>query len=115
MLLDQISLIAWKTNNNIRTETGEILDFNKYRVMYDVYCDRAPLICCMKAAQIGFTTYEILKSAHECYTEGQDLIYVLPTADDVKKFSGGKTNKMIAQNPSLQAWTADKDSIEQKQ
>lgn len=114
-ILSQLSLMAFIQENGIRTESGEILDFNKYRFMYDVYCDRSPLICCMKAAQIGFTTYEIIKSAHECKNDGIDLIYVLPTMDDVRKFSGGKTNKMISQNPVLQSWTKDKDSIEQKQ
>lgn len=115
MLLDQLSVISWINNNSIRTETGDVLDFSKYRFMYDIYCDRSPLMVCMKAAQIGFTTYEILKTAHECKNEKIDIIYVLPTADDVKKFSGGKTNKMIAQNPGLKEWTKDKDSIEQKQ
>lgn len=66
-------------------------------------------------AQIGFTTYQILKSAHQCKFDKIDLIYVLPTADDVKKFSGGKTNKILAQNPIMQTWTKDKDSVEQKQ
>lgn len=115
MILEQISLLAWIQNNGIKTESGETLDFKKYRFMFDVYADRSPLICCMKAAQIGFTTYEILKSAHECKNDKIDLIYVLPTMDDVKKFSGGKTNKMIAQNPIMQSWTKDKDSVEQKQ
>lgn len=115
MILEQLSVLAWINNNSIRTETGDVLDFKKYRFMYDVYADRSALMCCMKCAQIGFTTYEILKTAHECKNDGIDIIYVLPTADDVKKFSGGKTNKMISQNPVLQAWTKDKDSIEQKQ
>ncbi len=115
MLLDQISIHSWVQNNEIRTETGELLDFKKYRFMYDIYADRSRLITCMKCAQIGFTTYEILKTAHECKNDGIDIIYVLPTADDVKKFSGGKTNKIIAQNPILQSWTRDKDSVEQKQ
>lgn len=83
--------------------------------MFDIYADRSPLLVCMKAAQIGFTTFEILKTAHECKFEKQDIIYVLPTADDVKRFSGGKTNKIIAQNPILSTWTKDKDSVEQKQ
>lgn len=114
MLLDQISVHSWIQNNHIRTETGDILDFHKYKFMYDVYADRSPLICCMKCAQIGFTTYEILKTAHDAKNKKIDILYVLPTADDVKRFSGGKTNKIINQNPILQEWTEDKDSIEQK-
>ncbi len=114
-LLEQASLHAFIALNGVRTETGDILDFKKYRFMFDLYSDRSPLIVCMKAAQIGFTTFEILKTAHECRFEKYDIIYVLPTADDVKKFSGGKTNKILAQNPLMAAWTKDKDSIEQKQ
>lgn len=115
MILEQLSVMAWVQNNQLRTETGDVLDFKKYRFMFDIYNDRSRLICCRKCAQIGFTTYEILKSAHECKNDGIDIVYVLPTADDVKRFSGGKTNKMIAQNPVLQSWTKDKDSVEQKQ
>jgi len=115
MLLDQISLHAFIANNQIRTETGELLDFKKYRFMFDVYADRSDLICCMKCAQIGFTTYQILKTAHECKYDQQDIVYVFPTDADVKTFSGGKTNKIIAQNPIFASWTKDKDSVEQKQ
>lgn len=114
-LLDSISLISFILSNDIRTESGEKFDFYKYRFMYDIYCDRSDFLCCMKCAQIGFTTYEILKTAHECRNEGYDIIYVLPTVDDVKRFSGGKTNKILAQNPVIESWTKDKDSVEQKQ
>ena len=114
-MLDQISIHNWISKNDIRTEAGEILDFHKYRFMYDIYSDRSNLITCKKCAQIGFTTYEILKTAHECRNDAIDIVYVLPTDADVKTFSGGKTNKMISWNPVLQEWTNDKDSVEQKQ
>lgn len=106
---------AFLTFYNIKAETGEPLDFVKFNFMDQIYADKSRQICCMKAAQIGFTTYQILKTAHECYNDRKDILYVLPTADDVKRFSGGKTNKIIAHNPVLQTWTNDKDSIEQKQ
>ena len=107
MLLDQISIHAWINNNAIKTENGSLVDFKTHRFLFDIYADRSPFICSMKAAQIGFTTYEILKSLHEAKNEGYDIIYVLPTADDVKQFSGGKTNRIIDNNPCLQEWTAD--------
>lgn len=113
--IENDSIHAWILNNEIKTESGEILDFTKYYFLYDIYADNSKLICCMKAAQIGFSTYEILKTAHECRNDKIDIIYVLPSDDDVKRFSGGKTNKLIAQNPVLASWTKDKDSIEQKQ
>lgn len=113
-LLEQVSIHAWIQEHGIKTESGQVLDFHVHRFLFDIYADRSPFICSMKAAQIGFTTYEILKSLHEAKNEGIDIIYVLPTADDVKQFSGGKTNRMIDNNPILQEWTADKDSVEQK-
>jgi len=113
--IESSSVHAWIANNQIRTETGEILDFKKYYFLYDIYRDKSDLIVAKKCAQIGFTTFEILKTAHECYYDKIDILYVLPTADDVKRFSGGKTNKIIAWNPVLQGWTSDKDSVEQKQ
>lgn len=115
MLLDQISIHSWIQTNQIKTETGDVLDFHKYRFLYDIYGDRSRQICCKKCAQIGFTTFEILKTAHDAKFQKIDILYVLPTADDVKRFSGGKTNKIIAWNPIMQEWTNDKDSIEQKQ
>lgn len=114
MILEKLSIHAWINNNKIKTENGTPLDFHTHRFLFDIYADRSPFICSTKAAQIGFTTYEILKSLHEAKNDGIDIIYVLPTADDVKQFSGGKTNRMIDNNPVLQAWTADKDSVEQK-
>ncbi len=113
--IEHVNIHAFLLNNQIRTETGDVLDFAKYRFMYDVYADKSRLICCMKAAQIGFTTYEILKTAHQCKYEKIDILYVLPTDGDVTRFSGGKTNKILAQNPCMGNWTEDKDSTQQKQ
>ena len=113
-LLAQTSVLAFIKENQIKTETGVVVDFDDHPFLVDIYADRSRFICSMKAAQIGFTTYEIIKSAHEARNEGIDIIYVLPTADDVKQFSGGKTNRIIDNNPVMQEWTKDKDSVEQK-
>lgn len=113
--LEDASIFAWILKNNIKNENGEPLDFHKYRFLKQIYADRSPLMVCMKAAQIGFSTYEILKTAFDCRNERLDTIYVLPSDDDVTRFSAGKTNKIILQNPVLQQWTKDKDSTYQKQ
>lgn len=115
MKLEDVSVRAFINKHHLKNESGEELNFKQYRFMRGVYSDRSNLIVAMKSAQIGFTTYEIIKTAHECKNEGYDILYVLPTSDDVKRFSGGKTNKIIAQNPVFHSWTKDKDSIEQKQ
>ena len=112
--LQGTDIYAWIKKYEIKTENGIPLDFHTFRFLLDIYWDDSPFICCMKAAQIGFTTCEIIKSIYEAKNENLDIIYVLPTGDDVKKFSGGKTNRIIKNNPILQEWTADKDSVEQK-
>ncbi|MDE2233297.1 MAG: phage terminase large subunit family protein [Patescibacteria group bacterium] len=110
------SILAWIEKEKILTETGEPFDFIKeFGFLADVYLDNSPFICARKAAQVGFTTYEIIRSIWEAKRENIDIIYVLPTADDVKKFSGGKTNRIIARSPVLQELVKDKDSVEQKQ
>jgi hypothetical protein len=118
--LSRLSIHSFIQENQIKTENGTPIDFHTHRFLFDIYADRSNFICSLKAAQIGFTTYEILKSLHEAKNEtgpdgeAMDIIYVLPTADDVKQFSGGKTNRIIDNNPVFQQWTSDKDSIEQK-
>lgn len=107
-------ILRWIEYRHIKTESGALLDFDNHKFLEAIYDDKSPFICAMKAAQIGFTTYEILKTAHEAYYDNIDIIYVLPTADDVKQFSGGKTNRIIDNNHCLQEWTNDKDSVEQK-
>lgn len=116
--IEKVSLPYWIDLNSIKTETGMPLTFKGRRYMFDIYADRSFNITAKKAAQVGFTTYEILKSAHEAKNEGGeyafDIIYVLPTYSDVEQFSGGKTNRIIDNNRCLQDWTKDKDSIDQK-
>lgn len=114
MLLDNLSIHSWIQNNNIKTETGKVLDFHTHRFLFDIYRDNSKYIVCEKAAQVGFTTFEILNSFWKAYNQGLDIIYVLPTATDVKDFAGGKVNRLIDQNPILQEWVKDKDSVEQK-
>ncbi len=111
----ELNVLDWIEKYHIKTEGGIEIDFANHRYLEAIYADESPFVCAIKAAQIGFTTYEILKSLHEAKNGGaMDIIYVLPTADDVKQFSGGKTNRIIANNKCLQTWTSDKDSIEQK-
>jgi len=61
------------------------------------------------------STCAILKAFWVSRHKKVDLIYTLPTEGDRNAFVGGKVNRLIAQNPILQSWVKDKDSIEQKQ
>ena len=112
--LEQRNVHIFIEEYNIKTENGNELDFRDHPYLWDIYSDMAPKQVCLKAAQIGFTTLAIIKSAWLCRFRGMDIIYTLPTANDVKDFSGGKVNRIVANNPIFQEWTKDKDSVEQK-
>lgn len=114
MTLEDISIHAWINEHQIKTETGQLIDFKTHPFLFQPYTDESPKLVIFKAAQIGFSTLAILKSLWIAKKRGLDIIYTLPTESDVQQFVGGKVNRIIAQNPILQQWTKDKDSVEQK-
>lgn len=114
-LLSQVSLHAWIQHHRILTETGQTLDLRSHKFLFDPYRDFSPLQVVKKAAQIGFSTLAVLKTLWAAKHHKLDIIYTLPTANDVKDFVGGKVNRIVAQNPILQQYVQDKDSVEQKQ
>ncbi len=114
MKLSEISIHAWINEYQIKNEAGIPLDFRDHLFLFDIYADQSPKLVCYKAAQIGFTTMAILKSLWLAKMKRMDIIYTMPTSDDVKNLVSGKVNRMITQNPILQEYAKDKDSIEQK-
>lgn len=115
MLLSQVSIHAWIQENKIKTESGQLLDFHTHRYLFDIYADRSKYLCCTKAGQIGFSTMAILKTIWLSRNMNIDVGYILPTVEMVQKFVGSKVNRMSQQNPIIQSWMKDKDSITQKQ
>lgn len=115
MLLEQLSIHAFIQNNKILTESGKELDFTDHRYLFDIYSDNSKYLCCIKAGQIGFSTMAILKTIWLARNKKLDVGYILPTVDMVQKFVGSKVNRMAQQNPTIQSWMKDKDSITQKQ
>ena len=115
MNLDSVSIHSWIKNNGLKTETGQELDFYLHRYLYDIYKDNSKYLCCLKAGQIGFSTMAILKTIWLARNQHVDIGYVLPTVEMVEKFVGSKVNRMAQQNPIIQRWMKDKDSITQKQ
>lgn len=113
--LSDVSILAWIQENNIKTEAGTPLDMRNHMFMFDIYRDLTPIQCVMKAAQITASTCFSLKVPWVVKNIGLDAIYTLPTETDRNAFVGGKVNRMIAQNPIMQTWVKDKDSVEQKQ
>ncbi len=114
-LIEDENVLAWIVKNEIKTENGTPVDFKDHRYLIDIYADESQNIVEMKGAQLGLSTKDIFKSFHRAKNKGLDIIYILPTFTDIKDFSGGKTNRIIDNNPVLQSWVKNKDSVEQKQ
>lgn len=114
-LVSQQSILKFLDYYNITNDQGQLLDFKDHAYLWDIYKDFSPKQAILKAAQIGFSTAANIKALWLAKNKGLDIIYSLPSASDIKDFVGGKTNRLISNNPIFQQWTADKDSIEQKQ
>jgi hypothetical protein len=112
--LAEKSIHAWLIDNEIKNEKGDLITFDEHLFLYDIYRDQSPKLVVMKAAQVGLSTLEVLKNIYDAKHHKMDIIYTLPTNDDVRTFVSGKVNRIISNNPVLQGYTADQDSIEQK-
>lgn len=108
------SIHAFNELHEIKNEAGLPLDFKEHSFLWDVYGDMTPVQTVRKAAQVGFSTAAIIKTLWLAKMKNMQVIYTLPTAHDVQDFVSSKVNRIIAQNPIFQTWTADKDAIEQK-
>lgn len=109
-----ISIHAWIQENKIKNEKGDLIDFTDHLYLYDIYADRSTDLVAMKAAQVGMSTLEVLKNMYDAKHQRLDIIYTMPTDEDVRLFVGGSVNRIIENNPILLDYTKDKDSIEQK-
>lgn len=98
-----------------RNEKGDLIEFVNHPFLIDIYDDDAQNLTVMKAAQVGMSTLQILKNHRDAKRHKMDIIYTLPTDNDVRIFVGGKVNRIIANNPDMLIDVADKDSIEVKQ
>ena len=98
----------------IRNEKGDPIEFISHPFLRTIYDDNSQYLVVMKAAQVGMSTCQILKNHRDAKRYKMDIIYTLPTDQDVRVFVGGKVNRIIANNPEMLEDVADKDSIEQK-
>jgi hypothetical protein len=114
-VLTESSIVAWIAENEIKNEKGDRIEFGDHLFLYDIYRDNSRQLCVTKPAQVGLSTLQILKNHFDAKREKLDIIYTLPTDNDVNTFVSGKVNRIIANNPCMLEDVADKDSIEQKQ
>jgi len=109
------SIILFLEHYNIKNETGDRVDFTDHLWQYEIYRDFSPKIAVQKPAQVGLSLMQIIKVLWTVKYKKMDAIYTLPTVADAKNMASGKFNRIMANNPIMQSWTLDKDTVEQKQ
>ncbi|MBD3337213.1 MAG: phage tail protein [Candidatus Eisenbacteria bacterium] len=100
-------LAAWAVRK-IRLE-GLPFSFDGHEYLRAIYDDTSPHVVLSKAAQIGGTTWGILRSIHACLT-GLNVIYFFPTRTDVLEFSKSRVSPLLADNPFLMRIMTDTDT-----
>jgi hypothetical protein len=100
-------LAAWAVRR-IRLE-GRPFRFEGHEYLRAIYDDTAPHVVLSKAAQIGGTTWAILRSLHACLT-GLNVIYFFPTRTDVLEFSKSRVGPLLGENPFLSKLMTDTDT-----
>jgi len=104
----------WVLWNGIKQESGEPIEFNDHNFMWDIYNDLSPFCAVLKPPQVGMTTAQILKALWIAKKEKKEILYTLPTEDAMYEMVSGTFNRLIAQNPILQSWVEDSDTMSHK-
>src|SRR5207247_1678790 len=100
-------LAAWALKR-IRLE-GRPFSFKGHEYLRAIYDDQSPHVVVSKAAQVGGSTYAILRSLHACAT-GLNVIYFFPTRTDVLDFSRSRVTPLLVDNPFLSRMMTDTDT-----
>ena len=91
-------LAAWALKR-IRLD-GRPFSFKHHEYLRAIYDDQTAYVVVTKGAQVGGSTYAILRSLHACAT-GLNVIYFFPTRTDVLDFSRSRVTPLLVENPFL--------------
>ena len=83
--------------------------FEGHEYLRAIYDETSPHVVLSKAAQIGGTTWAILRSIHACLN-GLNVVYFFPTRTDVLEFSKSRVGPLLADNPFLSRMMSDTDT-----
>lgn len=108
--MQDISILAWIFENNIKNEKGEVLEFHDRLFLLDILTDWSAEIVIKKCSQVGGSVVFNLKTFFAVMKLGWQAIYTMPTDQDVEGFVKTKTNPIIAANPNVFT-DVDSDSI----
>ena len=88
---------------------GRPFSFTGHEYLRAIYDDTAQHVVLIKAAQIGGTTWAILRAIHAC-AMGLSGMYFFPTRTDVLEFSKSRVTPLLQDNPFLAKLMTDTDT-----
>lgn len=100
-------LAAWALGR-IRLEDRPF-SFEGHEYLRAIYDDTSPHVVLSKAAQIGGSTWAILRSLHACLG-GLNVAYFFPTRTDVLDFSRSRVGPLLADNLFIARKMIDTDT-----
>lgn len=107
------SILAFIIENGLQNEKGEPISFDERPFLLDIFDDWTPDQVYKKCAQVGVSITMIIKTTFAALRWGWNIIYTLPTDDDVREFVKSKTNKIYSANKPFQSLNTD--NIEMKE
>ncbi len=99
--LSEYSILNWIFSKGIVSEKGDQLDFKDHAFLLDILTDWTPRIVVKACSQVGKSVTFNLKTLFAVEKFRWNIIYTMPTDDDVKEFVGTKTNKILQNNPQV--------------
>jgi len=107
-------IFEWLRREALVNEKGFPLEFEDHAFLRGIISDLNPRQVVKKAAQIGFTTTAMIKTAYLAATRGMNIIYTLPTREMVYEAIPTKMDALLANNRALRSWMGE-SSTQKKQ
>lgn len=109
-----VSILLWLTDRGILNEKAEAFDWYNRPFLLDILTDFTPNQVVMACAQVGKSITFFLKILFAVKYYRFNVIYTMPSDDDVRESVASKVNKLLQANKH-EFGGMDTDSIERKE
>lgn len=109
-----LEFLEWIWENKIKLR-GIPFSFDNHEYLEEVYQLHHDDEVFMKAAQVGISTYHLLKCLWVCDTHHAKALYFFPTDTDVSDFSNDRAKVIIEENEYLSSRVTGIDNVGLKQ
>lgn len=108
------SILQWIVSEGIKNERGEKFDWYNRPFLLDILTDFSPNMVVAACAQVGKSITFFIKILFAVKYLRMNVIYTMPSDDDVRESVASKVNKLIQTNRH-EFEEMDTDSIERKE